>query len=126
MGGRDLASFSEKEFQKIRGKEISIVFQNPRASLNPVRTVGSQISEVLRVHEKIRRKECDEKAIALLESLGIPDPVKRAQDYPHQYSGGMAQRAALAMAMACQPALSSPMSRPVGSMPHFSNKFWIC
>ena len=105
MGGRDLASFSEKEFQKIRGKEISIVFQNPRASLNPVRTVGSQISEVLRVHEKIRRKECDEKAIALLESLGIPDPVKRAQDYPHQYSGGMAQRAALAMAMACQPAL---------------------
>lgn len=105
MDGKDLTSISEKEFQKIRGKEISIVFQNPRASLNPVRTVGSQISKVLQVHEKIRRKESDQKAIAMLESLGIPDPDKRARDYPHQYSGGMAQRAALAMAMACQPAL---------------------
>ncbi len=105
MNGRNLASFSEKEFQRIRGKEISIVFQNPRASLNPVRTVGSQISEVLQVHENISRHECNQKAIQMLESLGIPDPTKRAKDYPHQYSGGMAQRAALAMAMACQPAL---------------------
>lgn len=105
MNERNLALISEKEFQKIRGKEISIVFQNPKASLNPVRTVGSQIAEVLRVHERINQKQSHDKAIQLLESLGLPDPKKRARDYPHQYSGGMAQRAALAMAMACQPSL---------------------
>ena len=105
MGGRDLISLPEKTLQKIRGKEISIVFQNPGASLNPVRTVGTQIAEVIRVHEQLSGQESREKAIEMLESLGIPDPRKRSKDYPHQYSGGMAQRAALAMAMACRPDL---------------------
>ena len=105
MGDRNLVSLPEKLLQKIRGKEISIVFQNPGASLNPVRTVGSQIAEILRVHEKLSRQKSNQKAIEMLESLGIPDPDKRGKDYPHQYSGGMAQRAALAMAMACRPAL---------------------
>jgi oligopeptide/dipeptide ABC transporter ATP-binding protein len=96
---------SEKEFQQIRGKEISIIFQNPKESLNPIISVGNQIAEVIRVHEKLSRKESINKAIKSLELLGISSPAKRFEDYPHQYSGGMAQRAALAMAMACRPSL---------------------
>ena len=105
MNGSNIVNLSEKEFQQIRGKEISIIFQNPRESLNPIISVGNQIAEVIRVHEKLSRKESINKAIKSLELLGISSPAKRFEDYPHQYSGGMAQRAALAMAMACRPSL---------------------
>ena len=105
LNGSNLLNLKEKEFQKIRGKEISIIFQNPRNSLNPIISVGKQIAEVIRVHEKISVKASFEKAILSLEKLGIPSAEKRFEDFPHQYSGGMAQRAALAMAMACKPSL---------------------
>jgi len=105
MNGSNIVNLSEKEFQQIRGKEISIIFQNPKESLNPIISVGNQIAEVIRVHEKLSRKESINKAIKSLELLGISSPAKRFEDYPHQYSGGMAQRAALAMAMACRPSL---------------------
>ncbi len=105
MNGSNIVNLSEKEFQQIRGKEISIIFQNPKESLNPIISVGNQIAEVIRVHEKISRKESINKAIQSLELLGISSPAKRFEDFPHQYSGGMAQRAALAMAMACRPSL---------------------
>ena len=105
MNGSNIVNLSEKEFQQIRGKEISIIFQNPKESLNPIISVGNQIAEVIRVHEKLSRKESINKAIKSLELLGISSPAKRFEVYPHQYSGGMAQRAALAMAMACRPSL---------------------
>ena len=105
MNGSNIVNLSEKEFQQIRGKEISIIFQNPKESLNPIISVGNQMAEVIRVHEKLSRKESINKAIKSLELLGISSPAKRFEDYPHQYSGGMAQRAALAMAMACRPSL---------------------
>ena len=105
MNGSNIVNLSEKEFQQIRGKEISIIFQNPKESLNPIISVGNQIAEVIRVHEKISRKESINKAIQSLELLGISSPAKRFEDFPHQYSGGMAQRAVLAMAMACRPSL---------------------
>ena len=105
MNGSNIVNLSEKEFQQIRGNEISIIFQNPKESLNPIISVGNQIAEVIRVHEKLSRKESINKAIKSLELLGISSPAKRFEDYPHQYSGGMAQRAALAMAMACRPSL---------------------
>ena len=105
MNGSNIVNLSEKEFQQIRGKKISIIFQNPKESLNPIISVGNQIAEVIRVHEKLSRKESINKAIKSLELLGISSPAKRFEDYPHQYSGGMAQRAALAMAMACRPSL---------------------
>ncbi len=105
MNGSNIVNLSEKEFQQIRGKEISIIFQNPKESLNPIISVGNQIAEVIRVHEKLSRKESINKAIKSLELLGISSPAKRFEDFPHQYSGGMAQRAALAMAMACRPSL---------------------
>ena len=105
MNGSNIVNLSEKEFQQIRGKKISIIFQNPKESLNPIISVGNQIAEVIRVHEKISRKESINKAIQSLELLGISSPAKRFEDFPHQYSGGMAQRAALAMAMACRPSL---------------------
>ena len=105
LNGSNILNHKEKELQKIRGKEISIIFQNPRNSLNPIISVGKQIAEVIRVHEKISVKESFDKAILSLEKLGIPSAKKRFEDFPHQYSGGMAQRAALAMAMACRPSL---------------------
>jgi oligopeptide/dipeptide ABC transporter ATP-binding protein len=105
MNGSNIVNLSEKDFQQIRGKQISIIFQNPKESLNPIISVGKQIAEVIRVHEKLSRRESINKAIKSLELLGFSSPAKRFDDFPHQYSGGMAQRAALAMAMACRPSL---------------------
>jgi oligopeptide/dipeptide ABC transporter ATP-binding protein len=103
--GRDLVRMSERRLRRVRGAEISIVFQNPRASLNPVMPVGKQIAEVLRIHEGLRRRDAWEHAVELLAGMGIRHARQRARDYPHQYSGGMAQRAALARALACGPKL---------------------
>ena len=98
--GTDLLKLSEGEMRGLRGSKISMIFQEPMTSLNPVFTIGSQIAEVFLTHEKTARKEAHEKAVELLDLVKIPDPAKRAASYPHQLSGGMRQRAMIAMALA--------------------------
>jgi oligopeptide/dipeptide ABC transporter ATP-binding protein len=105
LEGEEILGLSERRMRSIRGTRIAIMFQNPRASLNPVLTIGGQIAEVIRIHEGIGRRESRDRAISLLDQMGIPDARRRADDYVHQYSGGMAQRAALAMALSCRPSL---------------------
>jgi len=102
---RDLVSVTEKQMRKIRGNKISMIFQEPLTSLNPVLTIGEQIAETLRVHKKTPGKEARAHASALLESVGISSPEQRVRDYPHQLSGGMRQRVMIAMALACGPEL---------------------
>ncbi len=103
--GRDLLAADEKELRAIRGKEISMIFQDPLTSLNPVFRVGHQIAEVIQVHEKVGRIAARARAVDLLAEVGIPNPAQRAREYPHQYSGGMRQRAMIAMALALDPAV---------------------
>jgi oligopeptide/dipeptide ABC transporter ATP-binding protein len=103
--GSDLLSVSEPEIRKIRGKQIALIFQEPVAALNPVFTVGSQISEAIRVHHRITRKEAMAEAVRLLRLVQIPDPERRIHEYPHQMSGGMCQRVMIAMALSCKPSL---------------------
>ncbi|TDL35326.1 ABC transporter ATP-binding protein [Jeotgalibacillus sp. S-D1] len=103
--GRDLSKLSEREMNKIRGKDISMIFQEPMTALNPVFTIGYQLEEVLLNHENITKKEARLKGIALLKSVGIPRPEKIVDEYPHQLSGGMRQRVMISMAIACQPKL---------------------
>lgn len=103
--GQNLLNLPAKEMQKIRGNNISMVFQDPLSSLDPVYTIGSQIAQVLKIHKKISKKEALEKAIELLKLTGIPSPEKRVHQYPHQLSGGMQQRVMIAMALACEPKL---------------------
>ncbi|CCQ95385.1 oligopeptide ABC transporter (ATP-binding protein) [[Clostridium] ultunense Esp] len=101
----DLLSFSEKEMRKVRGNEISMIFQEPMTSLNPLLTVGFQIAEVVRLHLGYGKKEAMEYAIEMLKKVGIPDAKKRADEYSFQMSGGMCQRIMIAMALACEPRL---------------------
>jgi peptide/nickel transport system ATP-binding protein/oligopeptide transport system ATP-binding protein len=103
--GRDLATLSEREMRAIRGREIGMIFQEPMTSLNPVHTIGDQISETVIRHEGVSRAKGLERAVEMLALVGIPEPRKRAANYPHQMSGGMRQRAMIAMALACRPAL---------------------
>jgi peptide/nickel transport system ATP-binding protein len=103
--GRDLVPLDAREMQKIRAKDIAIVFQEPMTSLNPVYTVGEQIAESLRLHEGLGRKEALERAVEMLRLVRIPTPDKRVRDYPHQFSGGMRQRVMIAIALACNPKL---------------------
>jgi oligopeptide/dipeptide ABC transporter ATP-binding protein len=103
--GRDLLSLSEPEMRGIRGREISMIFQEPMTSLNPVYTCGEQIMEVLELHLKLDRSAAKKQAIELLRHVGIPSPEQRVDEYPHQMSGGMRQRVMIAMALACRPAL---------------------
>lgn len=104
-GGRNLAEVSASQMRAIRGKEISMVFQDPMTSLNPVITCGEQIAEVLILHEGLKQRSAMEKAIELLKLVGIPDPGRRIREYPHQLSGGMRQRVMIAMALSCSPKL---------------------
>ncbi|QHC60939.1 ATP-binding cassette domain-containing protein [Rathayibacter sp. VKM Ac-2760] len=103
--GRDLLALDEKELRAVRGGEISIVFQDARGALNPVFTVGAQIADVCRTHQGLSRRAARARAEEMLERVRVPEPRHRAAQYPHEFSGGMAQRAMLAMALACQPKL---------------------
>jgi peptide/nickel transport system ATP-binding protein len=103
--GRDLIPLEAEELDDIRTKEIAMVFQEPMTSLNPVYTVGDQISEALRRHEGLSRRDAQEKTVEMLRLVQIPNPQKRVNDYPHQFSGGMRQRVMIAMALSCSPKL---------------------
>ncbi len=103
--GDDLLKHSEDEMRHIRGKDIAMIFQDPMTSLNPVLTIGRQITESLELHLKMTGKEARNRAVELLNMVGIPSPDKRLDDYPHQFSGGMRQRAMIAMALSCNPQL---------------------
>jgi len=103
--GRDLLPLPPEEMQKIRAKEISIIFQEPMTSLNPVYTVGEQIAESLRLHEGLSRKDAMDRAVEMLRLVRIATPERRIRDYPHQFSGGMRQRVMIAIALACKPQL---------------------
>jgi peptide/nickel transport system ATP-binding protein len=103
--GRDLVGCSKEEMRRIRTSEIGIVFQEPMTSLNPVYTVGEQIAEAVRAHEKLGRRTARDKAVEMLRLVRIPNPERRVRDYPHQFSGGMRQRVMIAMALSCNPKL---------------------
>ena len=103
--GQDLLSLSEQEMMHIRGNRISMIFQQPTSCLNPVFRVGDQIAEVLDVHQKLGKEQGRQRAVDLLRTVGIPEPEKRVDAYPHELSGGMAQRVMIAMALACVPEL---------------------
>ena len=103
--GRDLIPLDQAEMNKIRAREIAIVFQEPMTSLNPVYTVGEQIAEVIALHQKLSPKQAMAGAAEMLRLVNIPNPQRRVHDYPHQFSGGMRQRVMIAMALSCQPKL---------------------
>jgi peptide/nickel transport system ATP-binding protein len=103
IDGKDLVQLDEAEMREIRGNEISMIFQEPMTSLNPVMTIGAQISETIRLHEDLSKSAAAQKAVEMLRLVKIPEAAQRAKEYPHQLSGGMRQRAMIAMALACNP-----------------------
>jgi peptide/nickel transport system ATP-binding protein len=105
LDGRDLLTLREREMRSVRGREIGLVLQEPMTALNPVYTVGSQIAEALEVHGLARGKAARARAVELLDAVRVPEPHRRVDDYPHQLSGGLRQRALIAAALACQPKL---------------------
>ncbi|HEY9445538.1 MAG TPA: ABC transporter ATP-binding protein, partial [Burkholderiales bacterium] len=105
LEGRDLLALDDEAMRSVRGKDVAMIFQEPMTSLNPVLTIGSQIAEAVLLHEEVNRREAAQKAVEMLRLTGIPEPEQRAKEYPHQLSGGMRQRAMIAMALACNPKL---------------------
>ena len=103
--GDDLLKKPEQEMEDVRGREISMIFQDPMTSLNPVLSIGRQLTESLRVHLGMNQEQAERRAVEMLESVGIPDPARRLGDFPHQFSGGMRQRVMIAMALSCAPSL---------------------
>ncbi len=105
FAGRDLLTLSERERRQLTGRDMAMIFQEPATSLNPCFSIGFQLTETLRTHLKLSSKQALDRAVELLEQVGIPDPARRLRDYPHQMSGGMNQRVMIAMAIACNPKL---------------------
>ena len=103
--GQDLLTLSEKDLRRLRGKEIAMIFQDPMTAFTPVYTIGWQIDEQIRAHEKLTRKQARARSLELLADMGVPDPARTADRYPHQLSGGLKQRAMIAMALSCRPSL---------------------
>ena len=103
LNGRDLMPLGEREMQQVRGAEIGFVFQEPMTALNPVFTIGAQLEETLRIHQRATRRTARTRAIELLASVSVPEPQRRVDDFPHQLSGGLRQRALIALALACEP-----------------------
>ncbi len=103
--GRDLQGLTEREMQEVRGGEIALIFQEPMTALNPVFTIGNQIEETLLVHGKATRRTARARALELLDAVSIPEPARRIREYPHQLSGGLRQRALIAISLACDPSL---------------------
>ena len=105
FAGDDLLRLEEKNMRERRGRDISMIFQEPMTSLNPVLRIGRQLAEPMEIHQGLHRREAEKRAVELMELVGIPDPARRLNDYPHQFSGGMRQRVMIAMALACSPKL---------------------
>jgi len=105
LNGADVLAYDDKRMMAVRGREIGMIFQNPASHLNPVMTIGKQIAEGRRWHFGASRREARQQAIELLRQVGIPDPARRVDNYPHEFSGGMRQRAMIAVALACEPKL---------------------
>jgi peptide/nickel transport system ATP-binding protein len=103
--GQDITKLSQNKMRKVRGNEISMIFQEPMTALNPVYTIGEQIMEMIKLHLKMNEKEARARAVDLLQKVGIPEPAKRIEQYPHELSGGMRQRAMIAMALSCDPSV---------------------
>jgi peptide/nickel transport system ATP-binding protein len=105
LRGRDLLRLSENEMRSVRGRDISMIFQEPMTSLNPVLRIGEQIAEVIRLHQELKSREASDRSVEMLRKVGIPSPEIRVKDYPHQMSGGMRQRVMIAIALACRPSI---------------------
>ena len=105
LGEHDIIAASDKEMQDIRGKDVAMIFQDPMTCMNPTMQVGKQIVEAIKLHKKMSKQEAEKEAIRCLELVNIPNPVDRAKQYPHEFSGGMRQRAMIAMAVSCRPKL---------------------
>ena len=105
FSGQDITKFNNKQMEAVRGSEMGMIFQDPMTSLNPTMQIGKQIAESLRKHQHLSKKQAHEKAVEMLKLVGIPNPERRANQYPHEFSGGMRQRAMIAIALACKPKL---------------------